>query len=193
MTQKQKSITVLLKILYWKFLLILAHCLIPFMIISEQFGLMQYNWHQYRLRKVKKWVANQLVKKGIKITGEWSYYVSAEPTSEQEADFREVYSMALRRFSDIAPAEICAWAKPLGALDKKWATSVGIDEYSAPQLTAPCFGCGKQDTPKFVWGNDERHKELYIEDYRVVLKPEYRDKITRGYICKNCWSKYCDK
>ena len=191
MAEKQNPIAIFFKVLYWRTFWVLVHCLMPFMIIGEQLGLLQYNWRIRRIKKVKKWIVNKLEKKGVRVTGEWSNYVIAEPTKEQIADFREIYSATLQRFSDIAPSEICAHAKPLGVLNKEWATSVGIDEYSAPKLTAPCFGCERQDAPGFVWGDDKTHKELYVENYELVLKPEYRDKITIGYICKSCWPKYC--
>ena len=191
MAEKQNPIAIFFKVLYWRTILVLAHCLIPFMMISEQFGVMQYNRHVRRLKKAKKWIVNKLEKKGIRVTGEWSNYVIAEPTKEQIADFREIYSATLQHFSDIAPSEICAWAKPLGVLNKEWAISVGIDEYSAPQLTAPCFGCERQHAHGFIWGDDKSHKELYVENYVFVLKPEYRNKITTSYICKSCWQKYC--
>lgn len=173
-----------------KLLFIIA---VPVVWINEQIQWQKYKREKKRLLQVKQWIIEHLTQKGIKVIGEWSNYVNAELKSypDQINDFQTVYAEAIKQFPDVPPDQFCAWAKPLGLLDKEWAKRFGFKEYQGMQWTAPCYGCKKQVVKNFLWGDDSP-RDLYVENYHFVLKPEFREK-GPGFICKECWPKYFNR
>lgn len=168
----------------------------PFMAIKEKIDLLKYEKYHKKEEVALDWVASRLRQKGINVVmnGCWT---KAEVPEEKVKDFRDVYAEAIKKFSDLRLFDICGRAcqSPPGLLDKQWAVSMGIDEYQAPYMTAPCYGCGKQDVYGWRWGNDEFHQKimgLCKINYMIVVKPEYRDKLNNiEYLCKDCYLKFC--
>lgn len=161
--------------------------------IREKRDLQEYERQENRTKEARQWVLARLKEKGLNAKAGWCNYAEVEgPLSHDEtAKFQLIFVDAIQKFPDVPMVEICAWAKPLGLLDKHWAIRFCMEEYHAPQWTAPCFGCGRREMHTWRWGDDSPRAPL-VENYEFILKPEFKEKFSKpGWFCKKCKPKYC--
>lgn len=180
----------------WRIWVVYAPVLIPsipFIPILDWLDLKRYEKEERRIELVNEWLTIQLAEKGIKVVGKWSTYLRSEVRGDQLSDFQTVYAEAIRAFPKVNPFRFCARAEPPGLLGREWAKRFGFKEYQGEQWTAPCYGCQVQTVEDFLWG-DDTPRNLYVEDYCFVLKPEFKEIFQKepGYICKECRPKYCN-
>ncbi|MBI4457427.1 hypothetical protein HY633_00500 [Candidatus Uhrbacteria bacterium] len=72
---------------------------------------------------------------------------------DQIPAYRKAYAEAIRRFTTLKPADICALAEPLEPFDKAWADANGFKDYSR-EVFIKCGGCGGQISLGFAFGDD---------------------------------------
>ena len=172
-----------------------------------------------RMRRVSRWIAESLQAKGIRVDGNYgtpppyktvdedgtvhinipdgynALYnhceVCAELKPDQITAYQDVYAAAIKKFSWLTPAQICGSAVPPEPLNREWASRVGITEYFAEELFAPCVECGEQKPwHEFLWGDKTSHTKLHWAN--KVSEYHLRDGTTKtvhGRLCDVCEKK----